>query len=887
MLPHNEIGFVTVTAGTEEENFSSRFGFPLDEFQLRAIDVIDAGDSVVVSAPTGSGKTVVAEYAIMKTLAEGKRAFYTTPIKALSNQKFSDLVAMYGKANVGLLTGDNVVNPDAPVVVMTTEVLRNMLYASSESLRNLRTVVLDEVHFIQDAYRGPVWEEVIIHLPQDIQLVCLSATVSNAAEVAEWMTTVRGRTQFVVETTRPVELEVLVMISDKSGKDELLPLLSGGRIDSRLSKITESFTLRRGSKRPVGARPLVTPRRSDVIEQLCAQDLLPTIYFIFSRQACDEAAASTARDLPPLTSSDQRRRISSIVDERIRGMDEDDLEVLGFDSFRSRLEAGIASHHAGMVPPFKEIVEECFAEGLIKVVFATETLAVGINMPARSVVIDKLSKFTGEHHESLSASQFTQLTGRAGRRGLDDKGHAVLLWSPFVTIEQMASLASSKSFRLTSSFRPTYNMAVNLVRTYPRETARHLLNLSLAQFQSDRDVVKLESRLESRLQELRDAESSLHTPYGSSDDYIALVESTEDRSRRSKVSEIDEALSSLRPGSVIRVDKGSYAGMATVLSTTRRAKGWKVTVLNQRRALLQMSSDDFSAPPVPMGIVDLPQPFVPTRQDFQRKVVERTTRLLKKSRGDNDRSRRAKEDSTDGAIASLESSLRKDPDYERHVARARHVLRMRKDVPELQRRIDQHSSSISRTFDRVLGILEQFGYVDSWALTEKGQTLARLFHESDLLIAQCLHDDVLDGLDAASLAALVSVFVYEHRSSETPPAPWFPSKDVRSRWISIDKLSSNLRKKEMELHLVPHRSPDPGFAAIAYAWAAGEGFAEIIDEEDLSGGDFVRTMKQLIDLLRQIGICAPDLGTRRAAAAASDLLMRGVVQASSTIGEVA
>jgi ATP-dependent RNA helicase HelY len=872
-----------VTDRESVRDLSSVFGFSLDAFQMKAIHIIDEDESVVVSAPTGSGKTVIAEYGIMRALANVGRSFYTTPIKALSNQKFNDLVAMFGREKVGLLTGDNVINADAPIVVMTTEVLRNMLYARSDSLSNLSTVVLDEVHFIQDAYRGPVWEEVIIHLPPEVQLICLSATVSNAPEVAEWMTTVRGSTRYVVEDRRPVELEPLVMVSDRSGQDELLSIFSGSAINPRLLRLTESLNFRKGGKRPVGRRSLVTPRRSDVIDQLRQHDLLPTIYFIFSRQGCDEAAASAARELPSLTTPEQRRRIAEIVGEKVASLTTEDLEALGFEGFRLRLEAGIAAHHAGMVPPFKEIVEACFVEGLIRVVFATETLAVGINMPARSVVIDKLTKFTGEHHEFLSAAQFTQLTGRAGRRGLDDKGHAVLLWSPFVTMEQMAGLASSRSFRLTSSFRPTYNMAVNLVRSYSRETARHLLNLSLAQFQSDRDVVKLETRLDKKMQELRESENLLHSPHGTPDDFLALAASEDHKTSRKVETDIDKAISELRPGAVIHVHKGNFSGMSAVLSTTRRAKGWKVTVLTSRRSLLQLTSDDFTERPTPVLSIELPQPFTPTRQDFQKKTVDRMSRTLRKRNIDSLRPRRSEDTGT--ALSRLEVELRMDEDFEQRIIAARRVLRLRKEVPHIQDQVDQHTSSISRTFDRVLDILQSRDYVNNWSLTSKGEVLSRLFHESDLLIAECLHRGLLDELDAPSLSALTSVFVYEHRSSEPAPAPWFPSKDVRSRWREIESISSELRSIEIKNHLPPHRAPHPTFVSVAFSWAAGDGFSDIIIDEDLSGGDFVRTMKQLIDLLRQFGVAAPDAATRRTSTSACELLLRGVVRASSAFGE--
>lgn len=867
---------------TSQEELSLHFGFPLDDFQIRAIDVVDSGQSVIVSAPTGSGKTVIAEYAITRSLQTGRRAFYTTPVKALSNQKYTDLIDVFGKDRVGLLTGDNVINADADVVVMTTEVLRNMLYARSDSLSNLDTVILDEVHFIQDAYRGPVWEEVIIHLSPDVKLVCLSATVSNAQEVAEWMTTVRGVTRFVVEGTRPVELETMIIVGDRSGQDQLLPLLSGGGINPRVARLTETYSIRKGPQRHGHRRPLVTPKRIDVIEALREHDLLPAIYFIFSRQGCDEAAVATARDLPVLTTLEQRGRIATIIQDRIRDMSDEDLEVLGFEGFKARLDQGIAAHHAGLVPPFKEIVESCFSEGLIKVVFATETLAVGINMPARSVVIDKLTKFTGEHHEFLSSAQFTQLTGRAGRRGLDDKGHAVLLWTPFVTIEQMASLAASRSFRLTSSFRPTYNMAVNLVRTYPREKARHLLNLSLAQFQSDKSVVTLESRLDAALKEMRSLEAGLHTRFGTPDDYIASVTPSESSRKESFRSSVDIALSALRPGSIIHVSKGGYTGIATVMSTTKRSAGWKVTVLTPRRSLLQLTSDDFERGPDVIDQIDLPQPFVPSRQDFQRRVVERMNRAVRKRVSGNEKGKNRNL----GSIPTIQSGgIHDDPEIEKHLTDARKVSRLRRDISQLKDDVDHRSSSILRTFDRVLSILQAYGCVENWSLTDKGEMLARIFHESDLLIAQCLELGLLDDLEAPFLAALTSVFVYEHRSSEPPPSAWFPSPSLRQRWIGIEAASAALRRVETENRLIPHRSPDPTFVAVAFAWAMGEGFAEIIDEEDLVGGDFVRNMKQLIDLLRQIALVAPLEGTRREAARASELLMRGVVEASSTLSE--
>ncbi|MEX0664823.1 MAG: DEAD/DEAH box helicase [Acidimicrobiia bacterium] len=497
--------------------FEAARGFPLDEFQRQAIDALDAGRSVLVAAPTGSGKTLVAEYAIERSLALGGKVFYTTPLKALSNQKFGDFRKAYGQDRVGLLTGDNSVNGDAPIVVMTTEVLRNMIYAASGTLEGLRYVVLDEVHFLQDRYRGAVWEEVIIHLAPEIDLVCLSATVSNAEELAEWIETVRGSTAAVIEERRPVVLHHRYLVGER-GVDalHLLPTFVGSEDDLAPNPQVIKLDRRMGrgprvrGRVPSGLRP---PQRVEMLDLMVQERLLPAIVFVFSRAGCEQAVEQCRASGTRLTTPDEAARIRAIADAHTEGIAEDDLHALGYPAWRAGLEAGLASHHAGLVPPMKEAVEEAFAAGLIKVVFATETLALGINMPARSVVIEKLTKFTGERHEMLTPGEYTQLTGRAGRRGIDDVGYAVVCWSPWVPFEQVAGLASRRTDALRSSFRPTYNMTVNLVRRYTSGAAHHLLNLSFAQFHADRDVVALERQLERARVDLQREHARAKSPH--------------------------------------------------------------------------------------------------------------------------------------------------------------------------------------------------------------------------------------------------------------------------------------------------------------------------------------------------------------------------------------
>ena len=858
--------------------------FPLDRFQLEAMDALDDGRSVLVAAPTGSGKTVVAEYGIELAVRAGGRAFYTAPIKALSNQKFHDLVALYGVDRVGLLTGDNAINGDAPIVVMTTEVLRNMIYGRSRAHDTLGLVVLDEVHFLQDTYRGPVWEEVIIHLPPPVQLVCLSATVSNAAELTEWITTVRGPTTSVVEDRRPVRLENLFMVGDKgSDRLHLMPTLVNGRPNNAAMRLTEEgdrhWKAGRNGKSTHAKRKLHTPSRLDVVERLDHDRMLPAIYFIFSRNQCDEAARSCLAAGLRLTTGEQRERIREIVDARLAGIETADLAVLGYGQVLAQLEAGIAAHHARMVPPFKEVVEACFTEGLIKVVFATETLAVGINMPARTVVIDKLTKFTGEHHAMLTPGEYTQLTGRAGRRGIDEMGQAIVLWNPFTTFEQVANLASSRWFHLNSAFRPTYNMAANLVRTYTSEQAHHLLNLSFAQFQADGDVVRMESRLGRRQAQLADVAAEAVSPYGDLDDYRRRLQASEPSRREAHIvagnDPVDLAIMKLRPGDVIFINKGKYSGRAAVISTANRKGGARINVVDGRRNLLMLSASDFVDAPAAMGQIDLPAEYLPNRTDYLKEVAVRLDRA--KLRGTPTRSREQVE------LVTGHHPVEDDPDLKHRLKAAQHADRIAREIEDLRSRVTGRSQSIARDFDHVLGILRRWGYVEGWTLTEAGTMLARTFHESDLLVVECIRRGLFDDLDAATMAGLVSVFVYEHRSPDAPPLPWFPNHSVRRRWNQIAALSADLQQIEQEHGLIVHRAPDPTFLAIAYAWAAGEGFAEVVEQEELTGGDFVRAIKQLIDLLRQVAIIAPAQDTRRTAERAADALFRGVVSASSAV----
>ncbi|WP_309620146.1 DEAD/DEAH box helicase [Salinibacterium sp.] len=525
------------------EAFRASQRFDLDNYQVAACAVVEEGKSVLVAAPTGAGKTIIAEFAIYRAMQQpSDKVFYTAPMKALSNQKFQELQAEYGEDAVGLLTGDTNINSHARIVVMTTEVLRNMLYADSDLLKNLSCVVMDEVHFLADRFRGAVWEEVIIHLPQHVTMVSLSATVSNAEEFGDWLQAVRGDTEVIVSEERPVPLDQhilmrtkLVDLFDSSGlaathrvNPELAQMarLSGRPTSSRQSKDA-------GRNHSRGGRPeSMRMDRPDVVKLLDSKNLLPAIFFIFSRVGCDQAVAKVLRAGIRVTTIEERNEIRAIVEDRCRTLLDEDLAVLGYWEWLSGLERGVAAHHAGLLPAFKEVVEELFQKKLVKVVFATETLALGINMPARTVVLEKLEKFNGEARVPITPGEYTQLTGRAGRRGIDVEGHSVIQWVDGLDPQAVASLASRRTYPLNSSFKPTYNMAVNLIDQFGRERTREILESSFAQFQADRAVIDLARKVRSQEQSLEGYAASMVCHLGDYTEYSGIRRELGDLERK-------------------------------------------------------------------------------------------------------------------------------------------------------------------------------------------------------------------------------------------------------------------------------------------------------------------------------------------------------------------
>ena len=932
--------------------FADGYGFSFDEYQREACTHVEAGSGVLVAAPTGAGKTIVGEFAVFLALTEGRKCFYTTPIKALSNQKYADLVRRHGAANVGLLTGDSSVNSEAPIVVMTTEVLRNMIYARSSTLDNLGYVVMDEVHYLADRFRGAVWEEVIIGLADSVQVVALSATVSNAEEFGEWLSAVRGEMAVVVSERRPVPLFQHVMVGStifdlfageaptastattapKGAEPEVNPaLVRVAREESRF--VRDDSRRPRGrngkGKRAVGygsgaygggaararvegggdgrrPRSLSAPSRAQMVERLDEQGLLPAIVFIFSRVGCDAAVRQLLASGVRLTTNAAQVEISAILDRHTAGLTPADLRALDYERFAEALVRGVAAHHAGMLPAFKECVEEAFVRGLIKVVFATETLALGINMPARSVVLEKLVKYNGETHADITPGEYTQLTGRAGRRGIDVEGHAVVLWQPGLDPRAVAGLASRRTYPLKSSFAPTYNMAVNLVGSVGRDRARTMLEQSFAQFQSDRSVVGLARALAKNNTAIQGYLEAAHCDRGDFSEYarlrgeIAELEATAAKERRTdRRAEAIQALLGLKPGDILRVPTGKSQGWAVVIDPSTRGddQGPRPVVMTDERQIRRLSVSDFPVPPVVVGRMRIPKHFNPKEPASRRNLSAAFRSRLEEVDLTPTRARAGAVDpEIADQIATLRDTLRRHPchncpDREAHARWAERALKLERENARTQARASSRTNTIAAHFDKICLVLESQGYLSSDGqsrVTASGRMLARIYAELDLVAAECIREGVFDDLAAPQLAAVLSSLVFQaRRSDDAARRPRMPDLRSNDAMTEVRRIWRTVSLVERDARLPRAPEPDMGFSEIAYGWAAGRTLAAVLSDTDLTAGDFVRWVRQVTDFAGQIADAAGPGPLRETAHEVVRAMRRGVVTYSADDDEPA
>ena len=789
---------------------------------------------------------------------------------------------------------------------MTTEVLRNMIYEQSPGLNGLLYVVLDEVHYLGDLSRGMVWEEIIITLSPSVTIASLSATVSNAEEFGAWLASVRNGCDVVISEVRPVPLDHSYAIGHK-----LYPMFKQVKATGAKGKPTTGASTRRpnpevlllerksqhvrigrsGKRIRVGEK-LKAPWRSDLVEILARKQWLPAIVFIFSRAACDDAVDQILTSGIVLTSQGEQAEIRRIIDEETATIDPADLATLDYAWWANACERGVAAHHAGMVPIFKETTEKLFAAGLVKLVYATETLALGINMPARTVVIERLEKWNGQRHDLLTPGQFTQLTGRAGRRGKDTVGHAVVAYQRDIEFEVVASLVGRRTERLRSQFTPTANMAVNLLRRHDLQACDAILATSFAQWQADTTAAGNTEELERYRHALTRYQQHLVSEFGDVEEYWALrrelsrTQKTGAKARKAAKSlAISQALGALRIGDVIRLTGGRRGGnqrAAVVDRNAPTAQTPQIVVVTDQRRVDKLTPRDLDYAPAVIGTIDLPE-FGSHRKPAYRKEVQET--LLNAKVIDTYRvpiEVNPEVDASPDEIARLKAAISVHPVH--HDPNLPEIERWAYRTDEIRTKLEalegshrKRTRSLSDRFIAVVALLREMGYLDATpAPTEDGLMLARIHGETDVVLCEAIRAGIPDGMNAVELAAWVSAFTYESRRAEEDQRPVRLRGRLGIAWDQSQAVYADVVAMEAAHRLPATRPLNPELMDAMARWASGDTLEDALAYMDISAGDFVRATKMVADMLRQIRT-ATSGQLARTAREAADLIVRGVV----------
>jgi len=854
-----------VSVFSTELDLKTLFPFELDNFQVRAIAALEENKSVVVSVPTGSGKTLVGEYAIHRALARGKRVFYTTPLKALSNQKLRDFQKTFGPQQVGLLTGDVSINRKGSVLVMTTEIFRNMLYGTSigevgTSLENVEAVVLDECHYMNDPHRGTVWEESIIYCPQSIQLVALSATISNAGQLTDWINEIHGPTELVKSDFRPVPLEFY--FSTPKG---LFPLLNQQKnnINSRLKP------KKKGGKKRVSKADC--PSIPTVVEQLAQRDLLPAIYFIFSRRGCDQAVQQL-NELSLVTAEESEQiqnHLQQFLEDYPEGARAGQIEPL---------RRGVAAHHAGVLPAWKGLVEELFTKGLVKVVFATETLAAGVNMPARTTVISSLSKRTDQGHRLLRASEFLQMSGRAGRRGMDERGNVVCVQTRFEGAKEAAYLAIQEADPLVSQFAPTYGMVLNLLQRQTIQEAESLLERSFAQYLANQKLIPEQKAIAQLTQEIAriDVEiapipKAYFTQYDKLKSHLKeekrILKYLERQAQRDRAPALAAALSQAKGGDVLYL-KGKYitvsSPLTAVLIDTIPSPGQSsllICIAEDNRWYVATQGDVVAIGEVLLSQSHLrslsPPKDLELKPGKRRKGDETTAEIAQKLEEVTPPSFDSPEvEAQKAKIDDIQQRLSKHPlqqwgSPKQLLKTYNRRLQLQEQLQKHQANTRAHQSQHWQEFLNICEVLTSFDALEDYQPTSLGETAAAIRGDNELWLGLVLRSGNFDELSPSHLAAAACALVTEtpRPDSETDFSPPQPVMDALSE----------LRGLRRELFQVQRRHQvaiplwlEPDLIGLVQQWVEGIDWNDLCEATNLDEGDLVRILRRTRDFLSQI-----------------------------------
>ena len=859
-------------------NLEEIFPFPLDQFQLDAINAINSGDSLVLTAPTGSGKTILGEFAIHRALTHNSKVFYTTPLKALSNQKFRDFSLQFGENKVGLLTGDISINREAPVLVMTTEIFRNMLYGEfddfDDPLLDLESVILDECHYMNDPQRGTVWEETIIHCPSRTQIIALSATISNAIQLKSWINQVHGPTSLVNSNFRPVPLE-FIFCSYKG----FHPLLNDKR--SGIHPNCKVWRSPKGQKKKGKIGRIMQPKTPSipfVVSKLFDQNMLPAIYFIFSRKGCDRAL----ENINHLTLVNYQE--ANLISQKLNQYQQFNPESIKDKLLIDALKRGIASHHAGLLPAWKEFVEELFQTGLIKVVFATETLAAGINMPARTTVISALSKRTDSGHRLLFSSEFLQMSGRAGRRGKDTQGYVVTVQSRFEGAKEASTLALSDPNPLISQFSPSYGMVLNLLQNYSLTKCRELIKRSFGSFVNKNDSSQENSNLNALNDELHHLEKITKNISWDDFDLYEKIKSRLKEERRilkilekeaSKklIEEIIKAIKFLDNGTLISI-KAPQINRKVVPAVICK----KFFKSNNLVSILCFTIDNLFILIKPKNVVNI-FPDI-DKLDLSKLMQPELNFYGESLRGDEDtliysdiilnKSQKydlispqydlAKEVITQKEqIVLIETELINQPvhqigDFKKLKKYRERIITLRGLINEKKILLEEKENHNWNKFTDLIKILNYFGCLEEVKLTDIGKSIGSLRTENELWVGLVLLSGYLDDLEPPDLAAVIQSICVDVRRSGLW-CNYKPSFKVIEVFNELEGLKNSISSKQIQFLIDVPIYLEKDLTGIVSNWAKGEKWKELIFNTSLDEGDVVRIMRRTIDLLSQIQYC--------------------------------
>ena len=823
------------------QSFKARYPFPLDRFQQDAIAAIIDDKSVIVSAPTGSGKTLVAEFAIYTALARGRRIAYTTPLKALSNQKYADFCRQFGQERVGILTGDVKVNTRAPVIVMTTEILRNMFYTGG--LDSLEFVVLDECHYMGDEGRGTVWEEIIVNAPKDVALVGLSATVKNIAEIADWISIVHRPIVPITHPHRSVPLQYLV--ADLSGEIHTYEAVRNGKVRLLGQE-------REGGYNDKGrwyTRRVVDP--TVMLDELESRGWLPAIYFIFSRAGCERAMETVLAEGKPLLTKSQQQQVDEAIREAVSDtptMAESPLNQTIFQA----LGMGVGLHHAGVLPSVKRLIELLFERGLCKVVFATETMSLGIHMPAKSVVLQSLTKRTDRGFRSLLHNELTQMAGRAGRRGIDPEGKCVMALDVRDGLEDMMRVVDGPPEPVLSQFKLGYGSVALLLATgQDMATIRRTVESSFGQYQNLKKIRGLEAEVASLEMAVEDARR-FTAPCG---DFSRIgryrtvrAQVEQHRMARGRAGRHGRSVAEAEPGRLALVRRKSGASLGIICGLDRRRHRMLVTVLLPHGTTVQMKEGNikkifWQTPPL-----HLPRDWERrTRSLGEQLEVLSVPELVERERSQG----------PEGALAAIECHRCPWGSQSRCDHSWKGVEALEGRLGQKREMLDAFKNAYWQEFCRVVAVLERFGAVQDGKLLAKGQLISGLRHDNELLVAEMVDRGILEDTTLAEAAALCSCLIEESRSGDAAVARLFLKKrpKLKRKLQELESLAHTVLEVQRHHHLPMPVGVSTGFMPSVFRWASGEDDWTGIVEESFGGheGDLIRALRRLIDVLRQLG----------------------------------